>query len=392
MRRVQPCEVGSIRERLDHHRAHLAEVVLVEAAHRRCRRADAHTRADGGRALVERHRVAVDRQLHLVQPLFRVLARPLGVPQVDLQEVRVGSSREQVEPALDQRLAEGVGVRTHLRLVVAEGIGGGDLEARRLRRDRVLERAALHAREDRTVDVLRELLLAEDEPRARSRERLVRGRGDEVAVRHRVGMQAGGDETREVRHVAHQQRVDLVGDLAEPVRLDRARIGGAAADDQLRPVLLREREHLVVVDERRLTLDAVADDRVEPPGEVDLEPVREVPAGVELHRENRVAGLERGEVHAHVRLRARVRLDVRVLRAEQRLRALDRDRLDLVDDLAAAVVPLARVALGVLVRRHRPDRLEDARPGEVLGRDQLDLAALPLELGGEQLRDLGIDL
>ena len=117
-----------------------------------------------------------------------------------------------------------------------------------------------------------------------------------------------------------------------------------------------------------------------------------MPAGVELHREDRVAGLERGEVHAHVRLRAGVGLHVRVLGAEERLRALDRDRLDLVDDLAAAVVALARIALGVLVRRHRPDRLEDARPGEVLGRDQLDLTALPLELGGEQLRDLGIDL
>ena len=53
-------------------------------------------------------------------------------------------------------------------------------------------------------------------------------------------------------HVAEQQRAHLVGDLAEPVGLDRARVGRAAADDQLRPVLLREREHLVVVDHVRL--------------------------------------------------------------------------------------------------------------------------------------------
>ena len=68
------------------------------------------------------------------------------------------------------------------------------------------------------------------------------------------------------------------------------------------------------------------------------------------------------------------------------LRAVDRELLDLVDDLAAAVVALAGIALGVLVRRHRADGLEDARPGEVLGRDQLDLAALPLELAAEQRR------
>jgi len=79
----------------------------------------------------------------------------------------------------------------------------------------------------------------------------------------------------------------------------------------------------------------------------------------------------------------RVRLHVRVLRAEQLLRTVARKILDLVDDLAAAVVALAGIALGVLVRRHRADRLEHARPREVLRRHQLDLAALPVELAAE---------
>jgi hypothetical protein len=38
------------------------------------------------------------------------------------------------------------------------------------------------------------------------------------------------------------------------------------------------------------------------------------------------------------------------------------------------------------------DRLEHGRPGEVLGRDQLDLPALPVELAPEQLGDLRVDL
>ena len=140
-----------------------------------------------------------------------------------------------VEAALDQAGGERVGVRAHLPLVVAERVGHGDPEARRLRGDRVHQRAALHAREVRAVELRRVLLAAEDEAGARAGERLVRRRGDEVAVRHRVRVQPGGDEPREVRHVAHQQRPDLVGDLAEPVGLDGARVGGAAADDQLRP-------------------------------------------------------------------------------------------------------------------------------------------------------------
>jgi hypothetical protein len=56
-----------------------------------------------------------------------------------------------------------------------------------------------------------------------------------------------------------------------------------------------------------------------------------------------------------------VRLHVRVLGAEELLRAVDRELLDLVDDLAAAVVALAGIALGVLVRRHGADGLEHRR-------------------------------
>ena len=103
-------------------------------------------------------------------------------------------------------------------------------------------------------------------------------------------------------------------------------------------------------------------------------------------------GSRHREVHGHVRLRARVRLDVRVLGVEQRPRAVDRELLDLVDDLAAAVVAAARIALRVLVRGDAAYRLERRRPREVLGRDQLDLAALALELLPEQVGDLGVDV
>ena len=193
-------------------------------------------------------------------------------------------------------------------------------------------------------------------------------------------------------HVAQQECVDLVGDLPELRGVDRARIGAAAADDQLRAHLLREPQHLVVVDDVRLARHAVVRDRVEPAGEVHLQPVREVAAVRELERQDRLARLQRRHVDRHVRLRARVRLHVRVLRAEQLLRAVDRRLLDLVDDLAAAVVPLAGVTLRVLVRRDGAHRLEHRRPCEVLRRDQLDLATLALELLREQLGYLRIDL
>jgi hypothetical protein len=306
--------------------------------------------------------------------------------------MRVGAAREHVEAAVLERLREHVGVRADRLLVVAEGLGRGDAEAGRFGRDHVVERAALHPREDRAVDRLRVLLAAEDEPRARPGECLVRRRGHEIAVRDRARLDARGDEPGEVGHVAEKERAHLVRDLAEAPGLDRARIRRAAAHDQFRPVLLREPQDVVVVDEVRLARDAVVDDVVEPAREVHLQAVRQVAAVRELEREDRVAGVEAREVHGHVRLRSRVRLDVRVLGAEEGLRAVDRELLDLVHDLAASVVAPAGVALGVLVRRHAADRFQHRRPREVLGGDELDLAPLALELAPEQLGDVRIDV
>ena len=56
---------------------------------------------------------------------------------------------------------------------------------------------------------------------------------------------------------------------------------------------------------------------------------------------------------------------------------VDRQLLDDVDDLAAAVVPLARQPFGVLVRERRTHRLEHGGRHEVLARDELEAVALP---------------
>ena len=119
--------------------------------------------------------------------------------QVELDEMRVGAAGEHVEAAFDQRRRERVGVRADRALVLAERVGRRDAEAGRLRSDRVHQRAALHAGEVRAVERRRVLLAAEDEARARAGERLVRRRGDEVAVRDRA---RDGDRRRRARRSA----------------------------------------------------------------------------------------------------------------------------------------------------------------------------------------------
>ena len=71
-------------------------------------------------------------------------------------------------------------------------------------------------------------------------------------------------------------------------------------------------------------------------------------------------------------------------------RAVAGELLGLVDHVVAAVVALARVALGVLVGEDRALRREHRRRREVLRRDELDRGVLALDLAPDDLGDLGI--
>ena len=73
---------------------------------------------------------------------------------------------------------------------------------------------------------------------------------------------------------------------------------------------------------------------------------------VEAQAQNGVSGLEQGLVDGHVGVSTRVGLHVGVVGPEQGLDPLAGQVLHLVDVHVSAVVPLAGVALGVLVGQH----------------------------------------
>ncbi len=66
-----------------------------------------------------------------------------------------------------------------------------------------------------------------------------------------------------------------------------------------------------------------------------------------------------------------MRLHIRVLGAEQLLGPIDRQLLDLINHLAAAVIALPRQPLSVLVRERGAHRLEHGDRHEVFTRDEL---------------------
>ena len=90
--------------------------------------------------------------------------------------------------------------------------------------------------------------------------------------------------------------------------------------------------------------------------------------------------LAQGLIDRVVGVGAAVGLDVGVVRAEELAGPLPGDVLHHVHALAAAVVPLAGVALGVLVGEHRGRRRQHRLADKVLRGDELDVPPLAVVL------------
>ena len=305
-----------------------------------------------------------------------------------------GAVGDHVEATVDEHLGHRLGVLHHLLLVGLEGRVHGFLEADRLGGDDVLQRAALAAGEDGGVDLLLQVFvgLAQDQAAARAAQGLVGGGGGDVGDAHRAGVDAGGDQAGHVGHVHQQDGAHFVGDVTEALPVDDLGVGGEAGHDHLRLVLAGQLFHLVVVDQAGVVVQAVLDGVVHLAGEIRLGTVGQVTAGVQAHAEHGVAGLEHRHVDRRVGLGAGVGLDVGPVGAEQLAGAFDGQVLDHVHVFAAAVVALARVALGVLVGEYGALGFHGPGRGVVLGGDQLDVLLLALALGVDGGLDFRVEL
>src|SRR4051794_16486983 len=87
-----------------------------------------------------------------------------------------------------------------------------------------------------------------------------------------------------------------------------------------------------------------------------------------------------------------MRLHIDVLRPKQFLRPLARQVLDDIGILAAAVISLARIAFGILIRENAARGFQHCFRREVLAGDQLELRMLPLRLMLNGVVYFGIDL
>src|SRR5581483_9170606 len=105
-----------------------------------------------------------DLDTHLGEAILGLLAVERRLAQVTEDEMHVGTARQHAHTVARVQQLRGHRLRALDRplLALAERLGGRDLQRHRLARDHVLERTALLAREDGRVDLLGQLLGAQD--------------------------------------------------------------------------------------------------------------------------------------------------------------------------------------------------------------------------------------
>ena len=183
-----------------------------------------------------------------------------------------------------------------------------------------------------------------------------------------------------MRHVRQEVRPGAVGDFAHALVVVQSAVRGRARDEELRTVRGGERLARVVVDQTGGLVEPVRHGLEEDGHRGDLlrvrlEPVGEVAAVGQVEAHDPVVGVQEAGVHLEVGGRSGQGLDVDPpllrIQTERLQRALLAQRLGLIDELVPAVVPRARVSLGVLVGHHATHGFHDGAAGEVLGRDEL---------------------
>ena len=305
----------------------------------------------------------------------------------------VGAARHDVEAASADGVGQRAGVLHDLVRIDLEVRTQGLAEGHRLGGDHMHQRPALQAREDGGVDLLGHVLvIGEDEAAARAAQGLVGGGGHHMGVGKGRGMGAARHQTREMGHIHQKHRAHRIGDGAKAREVPQARIGRAARDDELGLVLVGQSLHHVHVDALGVRRDAIADGLEPLAGHVDRGAVGQMPARRQIKAHEDVAGLEAGEEDRLIRLAAGIGLHIGEFAAEEFGGAIDRQLLGDVDELAAAIIAAARIALRIFVGHHRALRFEHGARDDVFRGDQLDLVPLATQFQVDGAGDLRVRL
>ena len=234
------------------------------------------------------------------------------------------------------------------------------------------------------------LCLAENAPTTRSTQCLVCREGDNVCIRHRIWVSPASDKTRQVSNVKHQQCTNFISNCFERFWIKTTWVTSRSRHNHLGTMLQCKLTHVVEVDALITGRDSIRLEVIQNAAGIHRRTVCEVAAVVETKTKNCVAWVQKTEIDSHVCAGTRVWLHVRMICTEEFLHTRDCECFDYVGIDVAAVVTLAGISLGILIREDGSCCLHHCRRGEVLAGNQLQTCGLTNALRLEESKDFGV--
>ena len=153
--------------------------------------------------------------------------------QIDQHDMALGAATDDAKATLSQGFRQDVGVFQNLLLIGFEAWLKCFFECHCFGRDDMHQGAALQTGEHRAVDGFFMRGFHQNDAAARSAQTFVRGGGDHIGMRHRVGVDARRDQTCVMRHVHQKNGADFFGHFGETREVDVQAVSRCPCNDQL---------------------------------------------------------------------------------------------------------------------------------------------------------------
>ena len=198
---------------------------------------------------------------------------------------------------------------------------------------------------------------------------------------HHVGIGDGGGvkpsrhQSGDVGHIHHEVCAYGVRHFPESGKVDDPGIGGGTGNNDFGTALSGGFQQGVVVDGLVLP-QTIGHDMEIFSGDIYGAAVAQVAAVCQIHAKNSIAGLRQSEECRQIGVGTGMGLDVGIVAAEQLTGSLSRQLLRHVHCIAAAVVAVAGIALGILIGKAGTHRQHDRGTDNVFRSNQLNIALL----------------
>ena len=357
----------------------LSDEELDNAAGGGCGSAYTDAAGDKGTFGVVGNSVFIYGDIYLIQSALKLLAGYAKVSKVDEHKVVVGAAGNHIYAKAGELFCHCFGIFNYLLGIIFKLGFERFAEANSLCGDNVLKRAALSSGEDSFIYLLGKLFFAKDHTAAGPAQGFVGGGGNNIGIGNGGGMCAAGNKSRDVGHINKKICADFLGDVCKFCKINYTGIGGSACDYHLGLVLKGKGTNLFVIDITVL-IKSVGYHIVVFAREVYGRTVGKVSAAGKAHAENGIAYINKGVINSLVCLCAGMRLNVGMIGAKQLAGTAAGDILNDIYILAAAVITLSGITLGVFVGEDRTHCSQYCGRNDIFACDKLDVAALAKKL------------